>query len=147
MSKQWVPMERGKYVPFLTTMFFFIFFSNIFEVIPFIQFPANARMAVPIAMALMVWVIYNFLGVKNQGFFGYIKNSLFLQASPKRFSYNGHTYRVLLIFVIIRTTFVSDSVVGQHGSWPPPSRNVCCSLQLRCGTALMSVQCSTGCSR
>ena len=69
--------DGKKYVPFLTTMFFFIFFSNIFEVIPFIQFPANARMAVPIAMALMVWVIYNFLGVKNQGFFGYIKNSLF----------------------------------------------------------------------
>ena len=65
--------DGKKYVPFLTTMFFFIFFSNIFEVIPFIQFPANARMAVPIAMALMVWVIYNFLGVKNQGFFGYIR--------------------------------------------------------------------------
>ena len=41
-------------------------------------------MAVPIAMALMVWVIYNFLGVKNQGFFGYIKNVFFfLQAVPK----------------------------------------------------------------
>ena len=78
--------DGKKYVPFLTTMFFFIFFSNIFVVIPFIQFPANARMAVPIAMALMVWVIYNFLGVKNQGFFGYIKNSLSLQASPKRFT-------------------------------------------------------------
>ena len=75
--------EGKKYVPFLTTMFFFIFFSNIFEVIPFIQFPANARMAVPIAMALMVWVIYNFLGVKNQGFFGYIKNSLFPPGVPK----------------------------------------------------------------
>ncbi|MDG1846040.1 MAG: F0F1 ATP synthase subunit A [Acidimicrobiales bacterium] len=75
--------EGKKYVPFLTTIFFFIFFSNIFEVIPFIQFPANARMAIPITMALMVWVIYNFLGVKNQGLFGYFKNSLFPPGVPK----------------------------------------------------------------
>ena len=75
--------EGKKYVPFLTTMFFFIFFSNIFEVIPFIQFPANARMAVPLAMSLLVWVIYNFLGIKNQGFFGYLKNSLFPPGVPK----------------------------------------------------------------
>ncbi len=75
--------EGKKYVPFLTTMFFFIFFSNIFEVIPFIQFPANARMAIPIAMALLVWLIYNFLGVKNQGFLGYLKNSLFPPGVPK----------------------------------------------------------------
>jgi F-type H+-transporting ATPase subunit a len=75
--------EGKKYVPFLTTIFFFIFFSNIFEVIPFIQFPANARMAIPITMALMVWVIYNFLGVKNQGLLGYLKNSLFPPGVPK----------------------------------------------------------------
>ena len=75
--------EGKKYVPFLTTIFFFIFFSNIFEVIPFIQFPANARMAIPITMALMVWVIYNFLGVKNQGLLGYFKNSLFPPGVPK----------------------------------------------------------------
>ena len=80
--EQTMGADGKKYMPFLTTMFFFIFFSNIFEVIPFIQFPANARMAVPIAMALMVWVIYNFLGIKNQGFFGYLKNSLFPPGVP-----------------------------------------------------------------
>jgi F-type H+-transporting ATPase subunit a len=74
--------DGKKYVPFLTTMFFFIFFSNIFEVVPFIQFPANARMAVPIAMAVMVWGIYNYLGVKNQGFGGYLKSSLFPPGVP-----------------------------------------------------------------
>ncbi len=83
----WVFLTAGadgkKYVPFLTTMFFFIFFSNIFEVVPFIQFPANAKMSVPLALSLMVWVIYNYLGVKNQGFFGYMKNSLFPPGVPK----------------------------------------------------------------
>ena len=33
------------YLPYLTALFFFIFFSNIFEIIPGFQFPANARSA------------------------------------------------------------------------------------------------------
>lgn len=74
--------EGKKFVPFLTTMFFFIFFSNIFEVIPFIQFPANARMAMPLTLALLVWVIYNFLGIRHQGALGYLKSSLFPPGVP-----------------------------------------------------------------
>ena len=54
--------EGKKFMPFLTTMFFFILFSNIFEVVPGIQFPANSRMAIPITLALVVWVIYNYVG-------------------------------------------------------------------------------------
>jgi len=79
---QTIGPEGKKYVPFLTTMFFFILFSNITEVIPFIQFPANSRMAVPITLAIIVWLIYNVLGVKTQGLFGYLKNSLFPPGVP-----------------------------------------------------------------
>jgi F-type H+-transporting ATPase subunit a len=75
--------EGKKFMPFLTTMFFFILFSNIFEVIPGIQFPANSRMAVPITLALVVWVIYNVVGIKSQGLGGYLKNSLFPPGVPK----------------------------------------------------------------
>ena len=75
--------EGKKYMPFLTTMFFFILFSNIFEVIPGIQFPANSRMAIPITLALVVWLIYNFVGIRSQGLFGYFKNSLFPPGVPK----------------------------------------------------------------
>jgi len=80
---QTIGPEGKKYVPFLTTMFFFILFSNITEVIPFIQFPANSRMAVPITLAILVWGIYNVLGVKAQGLGGYLKNSLFPPGVPK----------------------------------------------------------------
>lgn len=55
------------FLPFLATIFFFVLFSNIFEVIPFIQFPANARMAMPAFLAIVVWLVYNFLGIKHQG--------------------------------------------------------------------------------
>ena len=75
--------EGKKFMPFLTTMFFFILFSNIFEVVPGIQFPANSRMAVPITLAIVVWVIYNVVGIKSQGLGGYLKNSLFPPGVPK----------------------------------------------------------------
>src|SRR5947209_3559616 len=50
-------VEGMNYLPLLTTMFFFIFFSNITEIIPFIQYPANARFAMPLTLTLMVWII------------------------------------------------------------------------------------------
>ena len=80
---QTIGPDGKKFIPFLTSMFFFILFSNITEVIPFIQFPANSRMAIPITLALAVWVIYNVVGVKSQGLFGYLKNSLFPPGVPK----------------------------------------------------------------
>ncbi len=80
---QTIGPEGKKFMPFLTTMFFFIFFSNITEVIPVIQLPANSRMAVPATLAALVWLIYNVVGIRSQGFFGYMKNSLFPPGPPK----------------------------------------------------------------
>jgi F-type H+-transporting ATPase subunit a len=48
-------------------MFFFIFFSNITEIIPFVQFPANARFAMPLTLTLMVWLMYLIVGFVRQG--------------------------------------------------------------------------------
>lgn len=71
------------WMPFLTSMFFFIFFTNITEIIPVLQMPANARMAIPAFLSLLVWVIFNVVGVVKQGPIGYLKNSLFPPGVPK----------------------------------------------------------------
>jgi F-type H+-transporting ATPase subunit a len=71
------------FLPLFATMFFFIFFSNITEVIPGVQFPANARFAMPMVLALMVWVIYNVVGVVKQGPLTYLKNSTIPPGVPK----------------------------------------------------------------
>ena len=75
--------DGKRFMPFLTSLFFFVLFSNITEVIPGIQFPATSRMAVPMLLALLVWVVYNVVGVRSQGLFGYLKNSLFPPGVPK----------------------------------------------------------------
>ena len=72
-----------KYLPYLTALFFFIFFSSITEIIPFVQFPANARFGIPLTLALVTWVIYNVVGVVKQGPLHYLKNSLIPPGVPK----------------------------------------------------------------
>jgi len=71
------------YTPFLVTVFFFVFICNLFEVIPGIQMPVNARMAIPAFLAIVVWAIFNFVGIKNQGLGGYFKSMLFPPGVPK----------------------------------------------------------------
>ena len=80
---QTIGPDGRKFMPFLTSLFFFILFSNITEVIPGVQFPANSRMAVPMLLALLVWVIFNLAGIRSQGLFGYLKNALFPPGVPK----------------------------------------------------------------
>jgi F-type H+-transporting ATPase subunit a len=72
---QTIGSEGLGYLPYLTALFFFIFFSNITEIIPGVQFPANARFGVPLVLALLTWLIYNAVGVIKQGPLHYLKNS------------------------------------------------------------------------
>jgi F-type H+-transporting ATPase subunit a len=88
------------WLPFLTTMFFFIFFINIFEVIPIFQMPGNARIAVPLILAVTVWFIYNIVGIRTQGFFHYLKSSCVPPGVPKA-----------LLILVVPIEFVSTFLV------------------------------------
>jgi F-type H+-transporting ATPase subunit a len=67
--------KRGDgYMPFLVGLFFFIWFMNLMEIVPVIQFPAMAHIAFPISLMLMVYITYNFVSIKNLGLGGYFKS-------------------------------------------------------------------------
>ena len=60
--------KRGDgFLPFLTAMFFFIYFMNLMEIIPFFQFPATSRIGFPWSLVAIVYLTYLYLGFKNQG--------------------------------------------------------------------------------
>jgi F-type H+-transporting ATPase subunit a len=60
--------EDGRsWTPFFATLFFWIFFINIWSVIPGIQFPATARIAIPLVLALISWALFIIVGVIRQG--------------------------------------------------------------------------------
>jgi F-type H+-transporting ATPase subunit a len=68
ISLEVMGVEDGKrWTPFLATLFFWIFFINIWEIIPGIQFPATARIGIPAFLSLVVYVIFIGVGFKTQG--------------------------------------------------------------------------------
>ena len=70
------------WTPFLLSLFVFIYLCNLPEILPFFQMPATARIAIPMFLALLVWVIYIGVGIKHQGLFGYLKSTLFPPGVP-----------------------------------------------------------------
>ncbi|MGD9999806.1 MAG: F0F1 ATP synthase subunit A [Ilumatobacteraceae bacterium] len=55
------------WTPFLLSLFVFIYLCNVPGIIPILQMPATARMALPLFLALLVWVIYNAVGFRHNG--------------------------------------------------------------------------------
>lgn len=69
------------WTPFLLSLFIFIFLCNIPGVIPVLQMPATARMAIPLALSLLVWVLFIGTGIKHQGI-GYFTGLLWPPGVP-----------------------------------------------------------------
>lgn len=65
--------EADKYVPFLTTMFLFIFITNLLGMIPFLG-SATASIAVTFALALCSFLVIHASGIQEMGLPKYIKS-------------------------------------------------------------------------
>ena len=71
------------WTPFLLSLFIFIYLCNLPGIIPILQMPATGRMAIPLFLSVIVWVVYNAVGIKHQGFIGYFKGIMFPPGVPK----------------------------------------------------------------
>ena len=81
-----------KWFPFLATLFFFIWYSNLigyiplptnshekidigpFEIPAFALYAATANISIPLVLALVVFVSFNVEGIRAKGFIGYMKS-------------------------------------------------------------------------
>jgi F-type H+-transporting ATPase subunit a len=84
----------SRWFPFLGTLFFFIWFSNIIGFLPlptntehtinilgveipsFALYAATANLSISLALTLVVWFAYHVEGVRAKGFFGYLASWL-----------------------------------------------------------------------
>jgi F-type H+-transporting ATPase subunit a len=71
------------WTPFLSVMFYFVLLLNLLSIIPGAQFPVTSRMGLPVMLALLSWVLFNWIGIKEQGFGPYFKGILFPPGVPK----------------------------------------------------------------
>ena len=75
--------EGLPFLPFLTALFFFVWVNNLYGIIPGINFPTTSRMAIPAFLAIIVWFVFNIVGIAKQGGLHYLKNTLFPPGVPK----------------------------------------------------------------
>jgi F-type H+-transporting ATPase subunit a len=69
--------RRGdSYLPFLVSLFFFIYIMNVMELIPVFQFPVTSRIGFVWPLVFIVYFLYLYLGFKHQGIWGYFKTMI-----------------------------------------------------------------------
>jgi F-type H+-transporting ATPase subunit a len=90
-----------RFLALLVTFFFFIFFMNMFEVAPWVNFSASSRVAFPLVLALIAWVTYNVVGIAKHGFLGYLRFTCIIPSAPAFLRYS------LLLLI----EFVSNIVI------------------------------------
>jgi F-type H+-transporting ATPase subunit a len=63
--------KGDRYLPFLVSLFFFIWLMNLLEVIPVAQFPVPAHIGFVWILVLLVWITYMAVGIRAKGPVGF----------------------------------------------------------------------------
>ncbi|MBF0493319.1 MAG: F0F1 ATP synthase subunit A [Deltaproteobacteria bacterium] len=91
--------DARKHFPFLATLFVFVFTSNLLGQIPGFMAPTS-NFNTNLAMALCVFLYYNFMGIKEQGFINYFKHFMGIVPSGRWYNILAFLPLSLLIFAI-----------------------------------------------
>jgi F-type H+-transporting ATPase subunit a len=73
--------EGLRWTPFMVSLFVFIYLCNVPGVIPLLQMPATARIAIPLCLSLLVWITFILVGLKHQGI-GYFTHLIWPPGVP-----------------------------------------------------------------
>ena len=79
MLKEIIGPHGDQYLPFLGTLFIYIFSMNLLGLIPFMKTP-TASLSITAAFAICVFLYVQYLNIKNMGFLGFLYH---LAGSPK----------------------------------------------------------------
>ena len=82
IAREVIGKDGDRFVPFLASIFFFVWLSNLMGVIPGAQFPIMSNLGFPVALTLLVYITYVFLGFKHQGIH-FVKDAAFPPGVPK----------------------------------------------------------------
>jgi len=61
IAKGLIGHEGVRFAPYFTTLFCFILLTNLFGIIPFIQISTNSHIAFPIILAVISYVMFNYI--------------------------------------------------------------------------------------
>ena len=63
------------FAPFLGSLFFFILANNAMSIVPLAQISPMSKFAFPLVLAVITWIIYNWVGIREQGAGRYFKDA------------------------------------------------------------------------
>ncbi|MFI1915366.1 F0F1 ATP synthase subunit A [Nocardia sp. NPDC020380] len=92
--------ETGKkFFPLIASIFFGVLFLNFSSVIPFLNISSNARVGMPLVLAVVAYITFNYVGIKKYGFVKYVRSSIVVPNVPP-------ALHVLLIPIEFISTFL-----------------------------------------
>ncbi|WP_040788936.1 F0F1 ATP synthase subunit A [Nocardia paucivorans] len=92
--------ETGrKFLPLIATIFFTVLFLNFTGVIPLLNISSNARIGMPLVLAVVAYIAFNYVGIKKYGFVKYMRSSIVVPNVPA-------AMHVLLIPIEFISTFL-----------------------------------------
>jgi len=114
MGKDVVGEENArKYLPLVASIGLFVLISNLIGIIPGFESPTS-NINVTLVLALLVFVYYNYEGVKKQGAFTYVKNFVHLgdMHPVAKFSMSLLMYPIELVSHLSRIISLSFRLFG-----------------------------------
>lgn len=76
IARDMIGEEGLPFAPYLATLFCFILVTNVFGIVPFLQVSPNAHIAFPATLAILSWLLFNYVGIRQHGFWKYLKISV-----------------------------------------------------------------------
>ncbi|MFF0310133.1 F0F1 ATP synthase subunit A [Streptosporangium sp. NPDC004379] len=83
VARPFLGKDADRWMGLLLSIFFLVWIWNLMGVVPVLQFPVASHIAFPIVLALSIYILKIYLGVKHQGAVGYFKNMMFPPGLPK----------------------------------------------------------------
>jgi F-type H+-transporting ATPase subunit a len=74
IARDTIGHDFRRYVPLLIALFSFVLVNNLWGVFPLTLMPTAAHVGWAYGLAGLVWVIYNGIGIRKWGAFGYLKH-------------------------------------------------------------------------
>ncbi|SCF10073.1 F0F1 ATP synthase subunit A [Micromonospora mirobrigensis] len=65
-----------RFAPYFTTLFCFVLLTNAFAIIPLFQISPNSHIAFPAILAVISYLLFNYIGIRHHGFVKYFKHAL-----------------------------------------------------------------------
>jgi F-type H+-transporting ATPase subunit a len=71
-----------RFAPYLATLFLFIVLMNFWAIVPGIQISPNAHIAFPAMLAVLSWIMYVWVGIKQHGLAKWLKITVVPPGAP-----------------------------------------------------------------